>query len=484
MAVRKTQAGLDLKRWFKEKWVNVRKKENGKYASCGTSEKGKYAYCRPSKKINESTPVTVKEAGDKLKSKIREKASLSNGKTQTPQKVSPMKRTQKYQSGRILQNDRLPDINNNNETPGIKYRNIADNKSMDIKGNGKQIPSNNIWGKYIKPIIDEAGDTLNNGIKEFQKSGNGILDNVNGTLFPTDTENINKNVARTNAKTVFNTNTFKNKFGDKGVEFNDLNKVHGNHMNAIYDINKKLQNPNLKDQEKEELQRQLKDHKSRTALYKNKGASMIATGQAKNLDALEYNFGFGTGNKSLHTGVPFNIKGTRYDSYKEGGKTKDWLKNAVNPSHKGDCTPLSNPKCTGHKKQFALMMKKNHGFHKSSGFRKASEGMQLTRLQYPPQMNIIPRGVLHSQNNQIGDKGMPIIDFKGNKKAEIEKNELITTREVTKEIENLVNKYNIDKDPETLRKLGHFTYHQILNNTVDKSGAFKKLKQDLENEIL
>jgi len=42
---------------------------------------------------------------------------------------------------------------------------------------------------------------------------------------------------------------------------------------------------------------------------------------------------------------------------------KNWIK--INPKHVGDCTPLSNPKCTGHKRAFAIMMKKNHGFHKS-----------------------------------------------------------------------------------------------------------------------
>lgn len=45
---------------------------------------------------------------------------------------------------------------------------------------------------------------------------------------------------------------------------------------------------------------------------------------------------------------------------KEGGS---WLRGAVNPDHNGWCTPLSNPKCTGHRRAFALMMKKNHGFH-------------------------------------------------------------------------------------------------------------------------
>lgn len=45
---------------------------------------------------------------------------------------------------------------------------------------------------------------------------------------------------------------------------------------------------------------------------------------------------------------------------KKGG---NWLKGAVNPDHKGWCTPMSNPHCTGRRRQFALMMKKNHGFH-------------------------------------------------------------------------------------------------------------------------
>lgn len=51
------------------------------------------------------------------------------------------------------------------------------------------------------------------------------------------------------------------------------------------------------------------------------------------------------------------------DELKKGG----WLKGAVNPSHKGWCTPLSNPHCTGHRRAFALMMKKKHGFHKEGG---------------------------------------------------------------------------------------------------------------------
>lgn len=45
---------------------------------------------------------------------------------------------------------------------------------------------------------------------------------------------------------------------------------------------------------------------------------------------------------------------------KKGG----WLKDAVDPDHKGYCTPMTKSTCTGHRRAFAKMMKKKHGFHK------------------------------------------------------------------------------------------------------------------------
>ena len=51
----------DLKRWFKEKWVDVSKKVKGKHPPCGrkkASDKG-YPKCRPSKKVSSETPKTA-----------------------------------------------------------------------------------------------------------------------------------------------------------------------------------------------------------------------------------------------------------------------------------------------------------------------------------------------------------------------------------------------------------------------------------------
>lgn len=47
------------------------------------------------------------------------------------------------------------------------------------------------------------------------------------------------------------------------------------------------------------------------------------------------------------------------DILRKGG----WIKRAVNPAHKGFCTPISKSTCTGRRKAFAMTMKKHHGFH-------------------------------------------------------------------------------------------------------------------------
>lgn len=48
------------------------------------------------------------------------------------------------------------------------------------------------------------------------------------------------------------------------------------------------------------------------------------------------------------------------EEYKKGG----WIKKAVNPSHKGYCTPMTKATCTPRRKALARTFKKHHGFHK------------------------------------------------------------------------------------------------------------------------
>ena len=89
MPVRKTKKGADLKRWFKEEWVDVR---SGK--PCGRQEEEKRGtpYCRPSKRVSERTPVTASEITTAQKKKrIAEKKKLGQpaGK---PKRVKPVER--------------------------------------------------------------------------------------------------------------------------------------------------------------------------------------------------------------------------------------------------------------------------------------------------------------------------------------------------------------------------------------------------------
>lgn len=52
-----------LTRWFKEKWVNLKKKsKSGIYEKCGRKNmKDSYPLCRPLLRISKDTPKTVKE---------------------------------------------------------------------------------------------------------------------------------------------------------------------------------------------------------------------------------------------------------------------------------------------------------------------------------------------------------------------------------------------------------------------------------------
>jgi hypothetical protein len=69
----------DLKRWFREKWVDIsRKDKSGKHPPCGRkkSSKKNYPKCRPSVKVSTETPETTGEMSDsEKKAAVRQKRS-------------------------------------------------------------------------------------------------------------------------------------------------------------------------------------------------------------------------------------------------------------------------------------------------------------------------------------------------------------------------------------------------------------------------
>lgn len=78
----------DLRRWFKEKWVDVSKKVDGKHPPCGrkkATDKG-YPKCRPKKKVSKETPKTASSYSAKEKKAMtaqKRKAEKSHSKSGT-----------------------------------------------------------------------------------------------------------------------------------------------------------------------------------------------------------------------------------------------------------------------------------------------------------------------------------------------------------------------------------------------------------------
>ncbi len=73
----------DLGEWFKEKWVNIAKKDkDGKHPPCGRSDasKGAYPKCRPSKRVSKRTPSTSRGMSSEDKKKAVEQKRRAESK--------------------------------------------------------------------------------------------------------------------------------------------------------------------------------------------------------------------------------------------------------------------------------------------------------------------------------------------------------------------------------------------------------------------
>lgn len=88
--------------------------------------------------------------------------------------------------------------------------------------------------------------------------------------------------------------------------------------------------------------------------------------------------------------------------------------------------------------------------------------------------NVITKGKLHKENNNLGnkDKGIPVIDAQGNKEYELEKEEWVVTADVTKQLETMASKYKSSNNDDDLESLGRFVHKQFLSNTQDNSRRF------------
>ena len=134
---------------------------------------------------------------------------------------------------------------------------------------------------------------------------------------------------------------------------------------------------------------------------------------------------------------------------------------------------LENGEFSGYKSGWSDYFKQKPKFY-NGGKTEESKKESLSNQQ-----NVIPEGALHARKHHMENtegltqKGIPVIDNKGEQQAEIELNEIIFNLEVTKKLEELCK----DGSDEAAIEAGKLLVQEILFNTDDRTGIIKTLKQ-------
>lgn len=107
-----------------------------------------------------------------------------------------------------------------------------------------------------------------------------------------------------------------------------------------------------------------------------------------------------------------------------------------------------------------------------------TEELESPKIEETNQKNIIPEGALHARKHNMENaenltkKGIPVIDNEGEQQAEIEKNEIIFTLEVTKKLEELMK----DGSDEAAIEAGKLLVKEILFNTDDRTSLIEQIQ--------
>ena len=164
----------DLARWFKEKWVDVSKKVDGKYPPCGRSsadgEKGRKGYpkCRPSKKVSKDTPK-IASSYDK-----KEKKAMTSQKRRAEKKDPKSGKGNKPTFTRFDENQIInliiQDIKHIQQPPTLLH--LSENKVQLSEGlryhieNEKPLIENvyRIYSEEFFNLFEESRQLFNEGV--------------------------------------------------------------------------------------------------------------------------------------------------------------------------------------------------------------------------------------------------------------------------------------------------------------------------------
>lgn len=172
------------------------------------------------------------------------------------------------------------------------------------------------------------------------------------------------------------------------------------------------------------------------------------------------------------------------EAYKRAVENKNFL--MMSPKEADIFFAPDNEYGTAYKRGWPNMFKSSIWKHEQGG--KTKSTLETPEIEETTQKNIIPEGALHKNKHHIEHtegltkKGIPVVDNDGNQQAEVEKEEIIFSLEVTKKLEELYKDYyNSDKSQkekdEAAVEAGKLLVYQILFNTDDRTGLIKRCKE-------
>lgn len=181
--------------------------------------------------------------------------------------------------------------------------------------------------------------------------------------------------------------------------------------------------------------------------------------------------------------------------HRKGGQLKDKIDIEVKQEQWQPIINLEYPEVSKLKEGGQLEKSKEWTPIISLDIQKLEEGGKTDKPKQEPekveetnQKNVIPEGALHAHKHHMENaedltkKGIPVVDNKGEQQAEIERNEIIFSLEVTKQLEDLHKRYqgytNTQKEKDELAiEAGKLLVYEILHNTEDRTGLIKECKK-------
>ena len=181
--------------------------------------------------------------------------------------------------------------------------------------------------------------------------------------------------------------------------------------------------------------------------------------------------------------------------HRKGGQLKDKIDIEIKQEQWQPIINLEYPEVSKLKEGGQLEESKEWTPIISLDIQKLEEGGKTDKPKQEPekveetnQKNVIPEGALHAHKHHMENaedltkKGIPVVDNKGEQQAEIERNEIIFSLEVTKQLEDLHKRYqgytNIQKEKDELAiEAGKLLVYEILHNTEDRTGLIKECKK-------